>query len=400
VRTPLAIIAVLLAILVPIGFLTDDGPEPAAEPSAPVATIAKRVQVLRGLRYEAIPKPQRVSARQAQREGAADFDRTVPVADQRADEALYTLLGLYPPGTSVKELTTSIFGEQVAGYYDPRSKRLRIVEGAGSANRVLDEMVIAHELDHALEDQAIGLDAGRAERSDDPGLAYAALVEGAATSIMYEYVGRYFKADVALGGLLGGAFASPSTGDLPPFVVQGLLFPYLSGLQFVSALRAKAGRRWTLVDLAERSRPPVSTEQVLHPDKWLAVEVPDRVTLPDPGAGWRPLTAGTFGEWQTGQLLQRSGADARRAAAGWGGDRYALWRRGSGPCGAPCPRRDLLVMRWRWDTAADATEFAAALRGAVEEGLGRGGAARVRAQQRQTTLVLAPDEAAAARVGD
>jgi hypothetical protein len=214
--------------------------------------------------------------------------------------------------------------------------------------------------------------------------------------VMYDYLGRYFKTDVALGGLLGGALGSPSTGDLPPFVVQGLLFPYTGGQQFVTALRAKAGGRWTLVDLAERSRPPVSTEQVLHPDKWLAVEVPDPVpTPPAPGRGWTRVTRGTFGEWQTGQLVHNG-----RAAEGWGGDAYALYRRGGGRCASPCRSRDALVMRWTWDTPAAARAFAAALHAAVDGGLGLGGAVRVRARTRATTLVLAPGRRLAIRLAN
>jgi hypothetical protein len=415
VRLPLAIIGVLLAILVPVGFATDKRPDAAAAPTAPVATIARRVEAIRGLRYRSVPKPLRISAVQARREGAADFERGEPPAAQRAEEALYTLLGLYPPGTDVRRLNAAIFGEQVAGYYDPHSKRLRIVGGAGAANRVLAEITMAHELDHALEDQAIGLDTKRSETGDDTGLAYTALVEGTATTVMYDYLGRHFKSDEALAGILGSAFTAPSMGDLPPFVVAGLLFPYESGQAFVADLLRRAGGRWTLVDLAERSRPPVSSEQILHPEKWLRVEVPDRVRLPHLGArlgsGWKRLTAGTFGEWQTGRLLLRSGQPAAQAAAGWGGDRYELWRRGSTPCGAPCPGRDVLVMRWRWDTPRDAREFAIALRGELEEGLRarpagpgvwalRGGAVRLRAARQATTLAFAPDAVTAVRVED
>ncbi len=172
---PLAIIAVLLAVLVPIGFLTEE--ESAGEaPATPFAVIVERVEDLRGERFREIPRPLRVTPEQARREGLAEYDRVFPPARQRADEALYTMLGLLPAGTDLREEATSIFGEQVAGYYDPRTKRLRVVEGAGTSNRVLDEMVLAHELTHALDDQTIGLDMERAERTGDAALAYTGVV--------------------------------------------------------------------------------------------------------------------------------------------------------------------------------------------------------------------------------
>jgi hypothetical protein len=420
VRTPVVAIVVLLAVLVPLGFLTDDDSSGSGAGAAasdgrttPVRTIARRVEAIRDLRYRRIPDPVRVTAATAQREGLADLDRGYPLARRRADEALYTLLGLLPPGTDLRKVNASVFGEQVAGYYDPTDKKLRIVEGAGTANRVLDEMVIAHELDHALEDQTIGLKTKLSDESDDGGLAYKALAEGSATEVMYDYLSRHFSSDVALGGLLGGSLSGSDTGGLPRFIVDGLVFPYVQGQRFVAFLLRTAGRRWTLVDLAERVRPPASTEQVLHPEKWIAVEVPDHVALPDLGArlgpGWTRLTAGTFGEWQTGELLSSGGQPSGRAAAGWGGDRYELWRHGGAPCGAPCPGRDVLVMRWKWDTTADAAEFRTALAGALGDGLHarrtgpaawslRGAVVTVTATAGATTLTFAPDAGTATRV--
>ena len=409
------IIGVLLAVLVPLGFATDDGPQDAPA-TTPVATIARRVQALRGLRFDRLPEPVRVSADQAQREGLADLDRGYPVGRRRADEALYTLLGLLPPGADLKRISASVFGDQVAGYYDPVSKDLRIVKGAGTANRVLDEMVIAHELTHALDDQAIGIDVEATDGSDDGPAAYQALVEGVATEVMYDYLDRHFARDVAFGGLLGGAFAGTGTGELPPFVVAGLTFPYVTGQAFVADLMRRAGGRWTLVDLAERDRPPVSTEQVMHPEKWIRVEVPDDPALGDLGArlgpGYRRLTAGTFGEWQTAQWLGLAGGDRGPAAAGWGGDRYELWRRGAGtPCDTPCTARDVLVMRWRWDTRRDQAEFARAVEDALRDGLGarrtgegawalRGGAVAARGGGRDVALAFAPDLATARKAID
>ena len=375
--TPLAIIAVLLAILVPVGFLTEQDAEAPQDASAPVATIAGRVEALRGLRFREQPQPLRVSPAQARREGLADLDRGYPLARRRADEALYAALGLLPEGTDLRDVQGSVFGEQVAGYYDPRNGRLRIVDNASTSNSVLGEVTIAHELVHALEDQSFDLDTDRAESGGDGAFAYTALVEGTATGVMFEYLRRHFSPEDALGGLLGSAFSGdPTGGNLPPFVLAGLLFPYQEGQRFVDELYRLAGDRWTLVDLALSERPPVSTEQILHPRKWVAVEVPDRVETPGPpsGGGWRRIGTGVLGEWQTRELLALGGRRRDEAAAGWGGDAYAVWQRGD---------ETAATVRWHWDTRRDADEFLPALREAVVDLPG----AEVGASGRTTTLV-------------
>jgi hypothetical protein len=290
------------------------------------------------------------------------------------------LLGLIEPEVDLRSISASVFGEGVAGYYDPRSKRLRIV--SGTTPDALSEMVLSHELTHALEDQRFGLNAGEGE-SDDAALARLALVEGTATLVMQEYLVRYIGAEKALGGLLASAFQTGP--DLPTFLQDQLIWPYLGGAQFIQSLRRTGGGKWTLVDLADRVRVPDSTEQVMHPEKWVAVEkpLPVRLTvrLHD---DWRRTARGTWGEWQTRELL---GGDDE-AAAGWGGDRYELWQRAT--CASPpCRDSDVLAMRWRWDSARDAREFAAALR--VDD-------AAVQARGDTVTLVLAPTPALARRV--
>ena len=135
------------------------------------------------------------------------------------------MLGLIEPDADLRELTGSLFEQGVAGYYDSRDGRLRVVTGAGTGNRVIAEMTLAHELDHALEDQQFDFKEPKA--SDDRALAYTALIEGSATALMYDYLTSHFTSEEALGGLLGSALQD--TGDLPPFLEAQVLFPYLGG---------------------------------------------------------------------------------------------------------------------------------------------------------------------------
>jgi hypothetical protein len=409
-RTPLVIIAVLVVLLVGVAVVTGSGPSSGGGSAAqgggspriaPVAVIARRVERLRHLRYRRLPVPERVSAATAKRDGLADFDSSSSRRGLLGEEETLELLGLLPPRTSLRAAEGSLFGQGVAGYYDPRSKRLKIVSGAGTSTRVLAETTLAHELTHALEDQRFGLlDQNPGAGSDDASLARLALVEGSATEIMQRYDLRYFSSGELLAGTIGSAFAGD--GNLPPFLEQQTLFPYLTGQQFIEYLLARAGGRWDLVNLAERLRPPISTEQVMHPATYLAADAPLHVRLGGVrralGRGWTRTLSGTFGEFQTRELLSPAvGPDASVAAAGWGGDRWELWRSaplGSGSCAAPCRADDVLVMRWRWDTPRDEAQFARALRRWTA--LAHGAVAMTR-RAGAVTLALAPARALALR---
>ncbi len=390
-RTPFTVGLVLLAILLAAGFAFDSGDKPApkrakAEPATPIATIERRVEQIRELRFRSLPRPQTVSPAQAKRDGLEDLDRNYPAARRHADEEVLKLLGLLQPDVDLRKVSGTIFGQGVAGYYDPRTKHLRVVSGAQTTNRFLYEITLAHELTHALEDQRFKLDL-ESSSSDDAGLANLALVEGSATAVMFTYAERHFTSEQSLGGLLSSL--GQDTGDLPPFIEAQLVFPYVQGQEFIKRLYAAGG--WGVVDAAYRFRPPASTEQIMHPDKYLGVEQPDKVRLhASPGAGWRRVVGGTWGEWATGELIGNAGA-----ATGWGGDRYELWQRGSDDCPAPCRDRDALVIRWRWDDAESARRFEAALN---EWSVGKPGAVAVRSRGLEVALALAPDQALAERL--
>lgn len=371
-RIPLTVIAVLLVALLGLWYVTEDE-ETAAPAAAPVDVIAQRVEALRRLRFDELPEPLTVTSEQARTEGLESLDRDYPAERRRDDETVYKLLGLIEPDADLRELSGDLFGEGVAGYYDPRDGRLRVVDGSGTGTRVLEEMILAHELTHALEDQRFGLSTEPA--TDDRTLARSALYEGSATEVMYAYVGEHFSAEETLGALLSSAFED--TGDLPPFIQAQVLFAYVGGEAFIRDLLGRGG--WGLVDTAFEVRPPSSTEQILHPDAYIEADEPKPVRIRAALPGWERSLAGTWGELQTRELLGGSS----RAAAGWGGDRYELWRRGD---------EAALVMRWRWDTPRDEAEFAARLRDVMGDRgvvVRRGGA---------VTLALAPDRELAERL--
>lgn len=391
----------------------DDGGRAAGEPLPPVRRIARRVERIRELHFSSPPVPRRVTAAQVRREALAQLDATYPPARRAADEEVLELLGLLAPGSDLREIAGSVYGEQVAGFYDPRRKRLAVVQGA-SGGVALQEITLAHELTHALEDQHFGLKDDEGLGVQDAATAYTALVEGTATVVMNEYARQTLRPTDALAEL-ASALAGGGSTALPPYVEASLLFPYAAGSRFAAALHRTGG--WRLVD-ATFGRLPASTEQVLHPERYLRPDPPRRVTIvagPMLGAGWRRMVAGQFGEFDTAQLMRRGDArSADASAAGWGGGRYELWRNGplpDGGCAAPCRRRDALVVGWRWDTARDARQATRALEAYAQRALkatpavpgvwalpGGAGTLALRVGARSTVLAMAPDGAAARRL--
>jgi hypothetical protein len=165
---------------------------------------------------------------------------------------------------------------------------------------------------------------------------------------------------------------------MPAILRETLLYPYTTGLTFAQGAFATGG--WAAVD-ALYADMPESTEQILHPEKWTAREAPVKVSLPkrlaaDLGKGWSVALQDTFGELQLGIWLRDIGAPgADAAAAGWGGDRLGVLE-GPGDAWA-------VVMSTTWDSAAEATEFEAAvgsslsaLGGSAQVLPGKGGATR------------------------
>jgi hypothetical protein len=365
--------------------------------------VARRVERLRGLDFRSVPDPQlsdtdelrRLAGRELRREGAA--------RELRADAIALRLLGLLEPEDDVKEIATDLTA-LAAAYYDPRREELAVVSDAVPAGPEVVEFVLAHELTHALEDERFGLPTAT-RISDDRYLAELALVEGTATALMIDYARRYL--DPFSLGLQAAGIDPGDAGALPGFLEQQVQFTYLGGAEFVDQLRLAAdpAGAWRLVDRAYRHQRPLTTEQVLHPGKYFARER----ALPvgpgeDPGPGWEEVDEDVIGEFFTAQILRVGlpGEVAERAVAGWGGDRYWLWRRGTD--------HSLLAV-WRWDTVADAREFTGALARYVAAGLGgdprsgprwalTGGFAAIGAGGDSVTLALAPTSAIAGRLAD
>jgi hypothetical protein len=275
------------------------------------------------------------------------------------------------------------------------------------------EVTIAHELTHALEDQVFGLRDTEA-LSDDRTLAYDSLTEGTATAVMVQFAAERNL----LGQLLLADPGSSDIDEVPEALQAQLVFPYLGGQEFVQELR-RAGGDWDLVNVAEREQPPTSSEQILHPAKYLEGEEPEKVRLGAGrllGAAWQRRDTGDVGEFDLRQLI-RIGADAAtaaEAAAGWAGGSFAMWRRRGAPgeCEGACREHHVAVLEVAFDRPSDASRFAAALGGYLDgigaEGTERGpaagraelpeGAAAYALRGRTVTLSFAPTTGLAVRL--
>ncbi len=288
-----------------------------------------------------------------------NLDEDTTPAEFRASELTLKKLGLVPADFNLRPFLLALLTEQVAGYYDPKAQQFYLADWIG-----LDEQepVMAHELTHALQDQHFNL--RRFENwpkgDADAQLAAHALVEGDATLLMTFYVMR----DVARAGALMKA-AQANGGSMekidsaPRVLRESLIFPYLQGTSWVSQLYKRGG--WPLVSEAY-TKLPQSTEQILHADKYFAGEGPVKVELSDAsavlGVGWKRIDYDVNGEWGTYLMLDeflKSEKGSQKAAAGWGGDRYALYEQAH-------TGHTLLTLMTAWDTEQDAREFLDAYR--------------------------------------
>ena len=294
--------------------------------------IEREVERLRGLRflrpvdYREIPRtelPAILRQKLAQQ-----------VPDQEFDDAGVALaaLGILPAGTDLKKTYLALLGEQIGAFYDQHEKQLFTFSGQPLSNSQ-NQVIMAHELTHALEDQHFDLSKLpiEARGNDDRVLAATALVEGDATLVMNQYmVGGLSAASVR------DALASTLTTDVrqlasaPRYLRNTLLFPYLCGQEFCGKLWAHGG--WDA--LAEAFRhPPASSSQVLHPELYLANPREDPVEIKFADdlvvAGQKPVEDNVLGEFGARQLFLNWLHDKARteeAASGWRGDRYLVYR--------------------------------------------------------------------------
>lgn len=293
-----------------------------------------------------------------------DLDREVPAAKWRAIETAWEALGLLPEGTNLRDTYVRLMDAEVVGFYDPRSEDLTVDTSAEEF-----EEVVIHELSHALADQHFGLEELQraAGDNDDVGAALNALIEGDATYVMAASMfggpgfERYPSMDRRMRELAESKTFANSFPDIPPIVGDRMMFSYLAGLNFVSQGRIRGG--WDRVNDAWKT-PPVSTEQILHPERFYdRYDEPTVIALPDLsaalGRGWKRGYTNTLGELGVRSLLTTFGETfPDRHADGWDGDAYAAYANKS-------TGETLVAWASVWDSEHDADDFYRAMQRAI-----------------------------------
>lgn len=270
--------------------------------------------------------------------------------------------GVLPPGYEFEKGILALLQGQIAGFYDPDERAMFLLDDLSDTSR--DE-TLNHELVHALQDQAFDLSARLKYREGqgDASAATQALIEGDATSAMFDVAqGPAITAQIDKAALRKmfslSAALSPSGAAAPSILKSSVFSSYVDGFAFVQQLRARDN--WATVDAAFVT-PPVTTEQVLHLDKFDKRE--PAVPVVDPIAGLPPdfsvAYTDAMGELGLRLLLEEwvPRETAERAAAGWGGDRYVVARRT--PSSGPPEYAVAAILAM--DTAADAAELEEAL---------------------------------------
>lgn len=345
-----------------------------------VRKIQEDVSKMRGLEFQApvkadVQKPEDLKAMLLK-----NFDDEAPTEEMDKQEKVAKAFGLIPEDYQLRAAIIKFMSEQIGGFYDPEKKELFLIDrtdtmGGGMEQKMNDEMVMAHELHHALQDQNFALDRWFDVLGDheDRVQAYKGLIEGEAQLVGMSYLfGKMGRGKVDMKQLNrmqemmlkmspeGAKFRS-----VPPYLIENMMFPYTQGAEFVQELQRKFG--WEGLNKFFHN-PPSSTEQILHPAKFFGErDEPVEIALPGGikkilGKGHKDLAENTLGEFSISLLLRALDvpkAAANTAASGWDGDRYAGFETADG--------RVVLIWLTTWDSEDEAARFEKVYRGALEK---------------------------------
>ena len=282
----------------------------------------------------------------------------------RAEELTLKKFGLVPADFDLAKSTVDLLTEQAAAFYDYDKKKLFVTDSTPSDS---EEPVLAHEIAHAIADQNYNLKKyiRQGRKSDDGSTARLAVMEGQATWLMSEILarrmGQSLKGSPALLQMMSGATENgsgqfPVFDNSPLYLRLTLVFPYTKGMLFQHAAFDRDGQRgFAEVFL----KPPVSTQQILHPEKYFAGVQPTHPDLPDAHLPkeYKNLVGGTLGELEHEVLLEQYGSKASAAeiAPHWRGSTFGLME-------SKKANRVVLLYTAEWDSEASARQYFEAYR--------------------------------------
>jgi hypothetical protein len=327
-----------------------------------VDSLRAPVEQATGLRFTSPPRSAMRSRDQVRAYLIKKLDEELPPRRLQGLETTYRLFGLLPDTLQLRPLLIDLYTEQVAGFYDPDSAMLFGVEGA---DRTQLRLVLAHELIHALQGQHLPLDSILDARDNNDRLSAAqAILEGQATLASLDVLapGHHVAENPQFWEMYREQVrrqqsSMPVFRRAPLVLRETLIFPYLQGAEFMHWWK-QGGR----ASMPYGPRMPVSTEQVLHPERYARGDLPVPIAFPaETGVEYEDV----LGESEIRVILATlAGSDEVQTVLpiGWGSDRYRLSRSSKGPA---------LVWYVVWDDARSAERFlrsAAGLRTTARRG--------------------------------
>lgn len=330
--------------------------------AAQMDEIEQQVIRIRGLQPRFSLRRELLTTSQLHQKVIDDFLKDYTPAEVEKDVTTLSLFGLLPRNFDLYTLLRDLYTEQIAGFYDDETKTMYVIQD--EAFRGPQRSTYAHEYTHALQDQTFDFRGGlkmtdeTCEQQSEYCAAVQSLIEGdASLTEQFWLLNAASPEDRQQIQEFYQNYQSPVFDTSPEFLQQDFLFPYRQGLDFVLALYQKG--RWSAINAAFE-KPPVSTEQILHPEKY-PNDAPLEVNVPDLSlvlTGYELYDEGEIGEWYLYLILaygekqawRLSESIAAQAAAGWGGDVYQVWRN-------PQNGETLLLVNIRWDSENDAKEF-------------------------------------------
>jgi hypothetical protein len=335
-----------------------------------IATIEEGLSVITGLQFKRNVPYAVINKEQLRRYLERRIKEAIKPADLRAEELTLKMLGLVPSDFDLRQNTIDLMTEQAAAFYDYNKKKLFILEG--TANGAEQRIALVHELSHALADQhfRLGKYIHEGSRSDDGSSARLAVMEGQASWLMTAYMSKQAggPAEVpqAMLELMSGSIASsaaqyPVFSKAPAYIRESLVFPYSSGMLFQDAVYRKLGKD----SFSEVFRnPPASTQQILHPERYLAhvsSKNPSPPAVPE-SRMLRILAQGSLGEFDYRVLLTQHAEkdEGAAAAAHLVGSSYELleYKRSKSP---------VLAFASTWDSTESAQKFFDLYRGVLKD---------------------------------
>jgi hypothetical protein len=275
-------------------------------------------------------------------------------ASTRSAEAF----GLIPKGFNLETFLVDLLTEQIAGLYDPKAHEFYIADWIAPEEQ---RMVMSHELTHALEYEHFRIEdwVKAARPNDDAEMAREAVLEGSAMAAMLDYMlkdkGLKLRdlPDIDPALFVGDLSQTPMLKKAPPFIKDSLMFPYFSGLTFSMTILKSDGYHGFYSVFA---KPPVNTQQILHPELYRSNSIPKPLKLELPGnfvgASWRKLEENSLGEFGWKEVLKQylDEEPAKSLSTAWDGDIYATFEQTE-------TKKLLLVTRVRLSSVETTTRF-------------------------------------------